>query len=116
MPSGIYIYNQHMRAQGLRGLERTPSNTSTRGLLLHHSACVHTTVTLDHLEENRVETDVTLCSFFLFPQVKRQLKRKQFHVVDDAGAVVEGVIMTYVKMIWRHEYMVCVVQRQGGLE
>ena len=52
---------------------------------------MHTTVIiLDHLQKI-----VPLCSFFLFPQVKRQLKGKQFHVVDDAGAVVEGVIMTY---------------------
>ena len=62
------------------------SNNGTRGLLLlHDHASAHiATATLDYLEANRVQLvtqtpyspGLAPCDFFLFPQVKRQLKGK----------------------------------------
>ena len=37
---------------------------------------------------------------FLFPQVKQQLKRKQFQGIEDARAVFEGMVPDMPQSMW----------------
>lgn len=104
--------------------------TGTRGLLLHHdNASAHTAAAiLDFLEENHVQLvthppyspDLAPCDFFLFPQVKRQLKGKQFQGVEDARGFFEGVISDIPDSTWSgamvtwFERMIKWVRAEGG--
>ena len=77
-------------------------NDGVRGLLLHHNnASTQTTAaTLDYTEANGVQLvtqtpyspDLVPCDFVPFPQVKQQLKGKQFQGVKEARVFFKGVI------------------------
>ena len=80
-------------------------NNGTHSLLLHHDIkkCPQrATPTLDYLEANCNQLFTQIlhspglapCDFFLFPQVKQQLKGKQFQGLGpgDAWACFEGLI------------------------
>ena len=94
----------------------------TRGLLLHHNntSAHHTAAaTLDYLQANCVQLvtqtsyfpDLAHWGFFLFPQVKQQLKGKQFKGVEDARAVFEGVITDMPQSTWSGAMVACL---KGG--
>ena len=84
--------------------------TGVCGLLFHHdNASAHTAaVTLDFLAPKDVplvthspySPDLAPCDWFLFPSVKRQLKRKQFQNAEDARAFFEGVILDIPQSTW----------------
>ena len=77
-------------------------NMGARGLMLHHdNATTHTVaVTVDYVQENHVQLvthppyspDLTPCDFFRFPQVKLQLKGRQFSTVEEARLAFENAI------------------------
>ena len=84
-------------------------NTGTSSLLLHHhNASAHTAATtLDYWNKITLcwpctpySTDLAPCDFGLFPQVKRQLKGKQFLGIRDAQAFFEGVIPGIPQSAW----------------
>ena len=90
---------------------RRPNDGARGQLLYHDNASAHTAATfLDCLEANRIQlvTQTPLspglapCDFFLFPQVKRQLKvkGKQFQGVGDARAFFEGVNPDMPQSTW----------------
>ena len=80
---------------------RRPNDGAGSPLLHHDNASAHTAAaTPDYLEAIRVQL-ITLtpyppglapCDFFLIPQVKQQIKEKQFQGVEDARAFFEVVI------------------------
>ena len=104
--------------------------TGTRGLLLHHdNASAHTAAaTLDYLQENNVQLvthppyspDLAPCDFFLFPQIKKQLKGKPFSCVEEARAFAEGAISDIPQSAWAgavdswFQRMAKCIQAQGG--
>ena len=104
--------------------------TGTRGLLLHHdNASAHTAAaTLDFLQENNVQLvthppyspDLAPCDFFLFPQIKKQLRGKPFASVEDARVFAEGAISDILQSAWAgamdswFERMAKCIQAQGG--
>ena len=75
-------------------------NNSTHCLLLHYdNTSAHTTTTTqDYLETNCIQLVIQTpyspvlapCDFFLFRQVKQQLKRKQFEGIEDVQVFFEG--------------------------
>ena len=86
-------------------------DSGTRGPLPHHdNAGVHTAAaTPDYLAANLVQlvtqtlyspAGLVPCAFFLFSQVKQQLKGKQFQDVEGARAFFEGVISDIPQSTW----------------
>ena len=82
--------------------------------------CSHTiAATLDYLEANGVQlvtqtphsAVLAPCVCCLFPQVKQQLKGKQFHGVEDARAFSEGVISDMSQSTWSGAMVACL---KGG--
>ena len=106
------------------------SRTGVLGLLLHHdNVSAHTAAeTLDFPAASDVQLvthppyspDIATCDWFLFPSVKRQLKRKLFQNAEDARAFFEGVILDILQSTWSgvkdswFERIVKCIQAEGG--
>ena len=65
--------------------------------------------------------DLVPCDFFLLPLVKRQLKVKKFHSVEDARAFFEGAILDLPQSAWSgalenwFQRMATCIHANGGL-
>ena len=85
-------------------------NMGARGLMLHlDKATTHTAATtVDYLQENHIQLvthphyspDHFPCDFFLFPQVKLQLKGRQFSTVKEARITFEIAISDLPYSAW----------------
>ena len=76
---------------------------------MHNNGSAYTAAdTLDHLEANRVQQvtrtlyspSLASCDFFLFLEVKRQLKGKLFQGVENARAFFEDMISDIRQSTW----------------
>ena len=83
---------------------------------------------IDYLQENNVQLvthppyspDLAPYDFFLFPQIKKQLKGKPFSCVEEARAFAEGAISDIPQSAWAgavdswFQRMAKCIQAQGG--
>ena len=83
-----------------------------RGLFLHHdNASTHTAATMVgflnesevHLSYPLYSPDLSPCDFFLFPEVKKQMKGTQFESADDACGALARAVEDIPKSTWTEQ-------------